>query len=256
MRIEQSSSFITNFLSDIRHGQILPAAFQRPYVWSREDVEALCDSILSGFPIGSFLLWAPGHKADLATVSRGRIGPIPAGPIDAKHPLSHSLLLDGQNRMATLAWMMRRDDEPPPHADWSDNEKLTWINGNEKLVLDYATKSIRFVPGSTAAAGLRLPAWMVLPSPERMPMLRKHWDRWEAEGIPALEIDAFVRWFDDCCHAFREARVTTTVLVDATVEEARHAFLRICRVGVAMSQVDFDHAIGWEPSVTEQIDFK
>lgn len=51
-------------------------------------------------------------------------------------------------------------------------------------------------------------------------------------------------------HQSREARTVETLIQNATAEEARHAFLRICRVGVPMSQEDFDRAVGWTADST------
>jgi hypothetical protein len=39
----------------------------------------------------------------------------------------------------------------------------------------------------------------------------------------------------------------TTTISDATADEAKYAFLRICRVGVPMSEADFDQAVAWHP---------
>lgn len=140
MKIRQSSSFLNLILKDVASGRLLPAAMQRPYVWRKADVEALCDSILSGFPIGAFLMWAPGSKADIAQLARARLGPIEArGVADG----SVSLLLDGQNRLSTLAWMMA--SEPPALADLSPAEVDTWT-GPERLVLDFGTRALKFVP--------------------------------------------------------------------------------------------------------------
>lgn len=108
MRITQSSVFVRTLLTNAATGQILPAAMQRPYVWQLNDVEALCDSILSGFPIGSFLLWEPDGAADLSFVAKGRLGPIGAN-VSGTGSDQYQLMLDGQNRLATLAWLSVED---------------------------------------------------------------------------------------------------------------------------------------------------
>lgn len=252
MEIKQRSSFLLSLVREVAAGRMLPAAMQRSYVWQKADVEALCDSILSGFPIGAFLLWAPGTKADLTQLAKGRLGPILPAAKDATAGYNaYSLLLDGQNRLATMAWMMLRE-APPELADASDAEQDTWL-GDERLVLDFASRSVKFVPNDEADQGLRLPAWTLMSTAtsdargSAMKLIRQLWkDTWPAHSTEA-EIEAFMTFWDDSCARFREARTTETIIESATADEARHAFLRICRVGVPMAQEDFDRAIGWSP---------
>lgn len=250
MKIRQSSSFLFTLIREVSAGRMLPAAMQRPYVWRKADVEALCDSILSGFPIGAFLMWAPGEKADLTCLAKGRLGPmLPAKDVETSNP--YCLLLDGQNRLATLAWMMAQEFTDLPDA--SEAERETWM-GDERLVLDYVAQSVKFVPAEQAGLGLRLPAWTLVSSAtdvtysSAMQLIRSLWlTEWSASFSDA-EIQEFIKLWDRCCDRFREARTTETVIENATADEARHAFLRICRVGIPMAQEDFDRAIGWLPS--------
>lgn len=249
MKITQSSGFLLSLLKEVASGRTLPAAMQRPYVWGREDVEALCDSIISGFPIGSFLLWSPALPFDLKSLAKTRLGPLTAASVDKTSRLDpYQLLLDGQNRLATMAWMMHRDfKNVPPAAELSVPESVTWTDGY-LLVLDYETKSIRFMQAREANQGLRLPAWTLLPTPpgtdSANSLVRHLWDgAWK--DYPEAERNAFMKVWDDAYDKFTSARVTATYIEEATPEEARHAFLRICKVGVPMSKEDFDNAIGW-----------
>lgn len=221
----------------------MPAAFQRPYVWSRDDVLALCDSIISGFPIGGFLIWNPGPKADLSKIARGRLGPISIGD-RSKTRRPTGLLLDGQNRLATIAWINAQHDGGISGLEGlSEIERSTWCAG-DVLVLDGATRSICFVPAGCANEGLRLPVSVVTNGilPSRLLL-----DRWNGQwkDFADAEKEDFVAFFDQCQQRFLSARLSLTEIDDATAEEARHAFMRICRVGVPMSQEDFDNAISW-----------
>lgn len=251
MKVTQQSSFLLSLVSEVQKGNILPAAMQRPYVWGPSDVEALCDSILHGFPIGSFLLWAPGAKADLSGLAKGRLGPI--SPETMTGTVATGLLLDGQNRLATMAWMLQNDEQPEGLTP-SLEERETWLSG-KSLVLDFDSQSVKFVPREEANIGLRLPAWTLLSSVassrfgSAMQLIRKK-QREEWSAFSDSEADDFIRLWDRCCDKFRDARTTVTVIEEATADEARHAFMRICRVGVPMAQADFDFAVGWQaPSV-------
>ena len=240
MRIEQLSCFLSDVLKDVLDGNLVPASFQRPYVWSKDDVLALCESILEGYPFGNFLIWMPYGKADLSAYARSRLGPIQR----AEGGAPTGLLLDGQNRLASFAWMTRQLHEMP--AELSDMERATWDSG-ETLVVDLEHRDIRFVPQEAANTGFMLPAYALLDTIAGMRLMR---ERWESPGWSRFtedERNTGLIWWDKVATArFREARMVAVVLEHATPEEARKAFMHICRVGVPMSQEDFDAAIRWE----------
>ena len=46
-----------NLIANIEQGQIKIPQFQRKFVWSIEETAGLIDSILKGYPIGTFIIW-------------------------------------------------------------------------------------------------------------------------------------------------------------------------------------------------------
>ncbi len=239
MRIEQHAVFFKDLVRQVGTGSILPAAFQRPYVWSESDVMALFESILRGYPLGGFLLWSPYGKADIRQVARARLGPIVADLKDT----STSLLLDGQNRLATMAWMGHDFEQPVP-SGLSDAEAAIW-GGSRRLVLDLEHRRFQFVAREQARQGLTLPAYALVDSLRANPLIRECWDGpWSV--YPEAQRDDALRWFDTCTRAFSDARVVVTDVQGATAEEAKDAFLHICRVGVPMAEKDLEAALGWQ----------
>lgn len=242
MKIEQHALFLPSLLTEVVSGRMMPAAMQRSYQWEKADVEALCDSVISGFPIGGMLLWMPGGKADLSKVAKGRLGPIcEFGETAAWAPMY--LLLDGQHRLATLAWLMLQGQAP--EADYSPSERAMFF-GDERLVLDLASKSMKFVTHEVAESTLTLPAWVVMSSAseemskQAAKLLRGLDGKFDEESL-----DQMYELYDVARQAFSSARVTATTIKDATPEQAKHAFLRICRTGVPMSEADFEWAMAW-----------
>lgn len=247
MRITQASAFLSSLLDDVMAAKVFPAGMQRPYVWSQQDVIDLCDSIVSGFPIGGFLSWNPLDKAELSEVAFGRLGPIQRDPATADRYVQ--LLLDGQNRLASLAWAALQG-EASPDLQLSEAESATWMSG-QLLVLDLERQAMIFVPAEEAEVGMRVPAWVSLRLGDNgnhraNTYQRKRWNEWELAGVPEEQILAMMNLIDRFERAFRDARITLTLIEGATVEEARSAFLRICRTGVQMSQEDFDRAVNWK----------
>lgn len=239
MRIHQHAVFLNGLIKDVEAGQLVPAAFQRPYVWTQHDVLALCNSILKGFPLGGFLTWSPKRGTDLAKVARNRLGAIVPGQergIDR-------LLLDGQNRLATIAWMMREEGTPLPET-MSEAERVTWGSG-KVLAINLATHKFVFVDEAAVNDGYLLPARCAFGGAEVNRIIRARWDTAWA-NLPENDKNDDLHWLDrQVMDRFRDARVTETFLENATVEEARDAFLHICKVGVPMSEEDFAAAVNW-----------
>ncbi|OIJ09310.1 hypothetical protein BKP35_16700 [Anaerobacillus arseniciselenatis] len=91
----QSINFST-LLTDIKKGLIKIPQFQREFVWSLEQSAQLLDSIVKGYPIGSFILWETKEQLRFIRNLGGAILPYT--------PEGHSTqyVLDGQQRMTTL----------------------------------------------------------------------------------------------------------------------------------------------------------
>ena len=212
---------------------IVPAAFQRPYMWTRHDVEAFWKSLTNGWPVGSLMLWNPAVSVDRTNTGRTRIGPIENNASEWV-----TMLLDGQNRMATLAWSLAMPDDVLPDADTlSERERETWMSGMN-LVCDYDTRSVRFVPEEEMNIGYRLPAAVLGDSI----LMNRSFRALYKEGL--LDDEPMI-WMDSMAQKVREARVTCTTLNDATPEEAVEVFRNIARVGQPVSEEDLENAIGW-----------
>jgi len=239
MKIRQNAAFLSHLVKDVERGIMVPAAFQRPYVWNKADVIAMCESILEGFPLGGFLSWIPARQVQINKVARTRLGPLTPAP-DAE---IERLLLDGQNRLATIAWM-RHDESASAPADLSPAEAATWAS-DERLVLDLLEQRICFVPAHQADQGFRLPARCAFGGADSNALIRARWDTlWR--GLSEEDKNKGLTWWDRKVRdSFADARVVETVMENATVAEAKRAFLHICRVGVPMSEADFEAATAW-----------
>lgn len=94
---------ISTVLDHIDSGHMALPEFQRGYVWNRDQVRSLFDSLYRRHPIGGLLVWATESKT---AVHRGD-GQLSAGVV--------KLLLDGQQRITSLYGVVR--GEPPKFFD-------------------------------------------------------------------------------------------------------------------------------------------
>ena len=94
---------ISDILAYIDNGHMALPEFQRGYVWNREQVRGLFDSLYRRHPVGGLLVWTTESKS---AVHRGDANLAP-GIV--------KLLLDGQQRMTTLYGVVR--GRPPTFFD-------------------------------------------------------------------------------------------------------------------------------------------
>ncbi|MFE3897597.1 MULTISPECIES: DUF262 domain-containing protein [unclassified Priestia] len=93
---EPHSITFSTLISDIDKGIIKIPQFQRDFVWSLEESAKLIDSIIKGYPIGTFILWESQEK--LRSVRNIGGADLPDTPIGSMV----QYVLDGQQRMTSL----------------------------------------------------------------------------------------------------------------------------------------------------------
>lgn len=81
----------------VRNGAIKLPKFQRSFVWKRQDMIRLLDSIYRGYPIGSLLMW---NSSQQLTSERTIDGLNINRELSVSYPVDY--LLDGQQRLTTL----------------------------------------------------------------------------------------------------------------------------------------------------------
>ena len=102
------STFQTNpidlnkLLDDCHHGVIQLPDFQRSWVWDEDRIKSLIASVSRAFPIGALMSLDTGGPVNF------KPRPVEGAPLEAKHILPQSLLLDGQQRMTSLYQVTNR----------------------------------------------------------------------------------------------------------------------------------------------------
>ena len=93
---ENQSKKYQNLFTDIDSGQIKIPKFQRDFVWGKEQTAKLIDSIIKGFPIGTFIFWKT--REELRYVKEiGNVN-LPDSPKGGEV----FYILDGQQRITSL----------------------------------------------------------------------------------------------------------------------------------------------------------
>ncbi|GAA0120668.1 GmrSD restriction endonuclease domain-containing protein [Clostridium perfringens] len=137
----------------VKDGHIKLPRFQRPFVWTKQNILELMDSIYKGYPIGSILLWLTKQKL----ASERNIADLEINELEEEYPTNY--LLDGQQRLSTLCgilfwnekdkksvWNVVFDLEEEKFLYDPDNEKIQYFKLNKLLdTMDFINQCSRFV---------------------------------------------------------------------------------------------------------------
>ncbi|WP_342042589.1 GmrSD restriction endonuclease domain-containing protein [Bacillus sp. OTU2372] len=137
----------------VKEGHIKLPKFQRPFVWTKNNILELMDSIYKGYPIGSILLWLTRQKL----ASERSIADLEINELEEEYPTNY--LLDGQQRLSSLCgilfwdgqnknsvWNVVFDLEKEEFLYDPDNEKIEYFKLNKLLdTMDFINQCSRFV---------------------------------------------------------------------------------------------------------------
>src|SRR5579863_191993 len=120
---------ISAILDKIDEHQLFVPAFQREYVWKRDDAKQLLDSLIKNYPTGTMLTWETNKPPEL----KGKY------KYDERQGAVR-VLLDGQQRATTL-YMLIRGDIPPYYAPSEITNDTRGLHVNvDTLELEYYSK--------------------------------------------------------------------------------------------------------------------
>lgn len=202
----------------VHEGRIRVPEFQRSFRWAAEDVLALFDSILRGYPFGSLLLWkrpAPEAKLKVGAIS-----------VNAHEVPDALWVVDGQQRITSLV------NGVDPVAGVED----------ERFQIVYSLELRRFVSAKDLKGGLGIPL------PDLFDLSRAF--GWLQENPEAIEHAAEIQRLTAL---LRDVEVSASVIEQADESVLRVVFDRINSAGKRLRGSEiFDaihgsNALGGEP---------
>jgi len=218
---------LTEVLSLINEGRLRVPDFQRPFVWTDEDMRELFESIYRGYPIGSLLFWEPQHWQE----SSPKIGPYEI--LESKAPIPN-YILDGYQRVATLFGILtnKKDQRSKP---WR------WV-----IYYDLEKDSFAHLKN-----GNPLPHYIALHS------LMKTWDflkeakRIEKEcGSNASE---YIEKAEKIAYSITNYKLAITIIKGGDIDSAVEIFSRLNSKGQKVSEVQMLNALT-KNSISHQIE--
>jgi hypothetical protein len=121
---------ISTILEKIDESQLFVPAFQREYVWKRDDAKQLIDSLIKEYPTGTMLTWETAKPPELKGPHRYN-----------QQQGAVKLLLDGQQRVTTLYMLIKGTIPPYYTAPEIMNDTRNLYVNVETLELSYYMKT-------------------------------------------------------------------------------------------------------------------
>lgn len=233
---------VSDLLDLATSGEYRIPRFQRPYVWSQEDMIQLFDSISKGYPIGSLLIWQT-ERSDIS--SSPFIGPV---SIPTASPALKSYVVDGHQRLATLLGILRLPENyPRSKAD----EWKWWIAYDLKEEIFVHLKNSDPIPLTL------LPLRGLL---RTVDFARRTREIANDSSISPEEIVLYLDRADSLQRAIREYRIPIIVMKSGSLDDAVTIFARVNQRGKDMtpdqmvSALTFRDASDGDFDLSESID--
>ena len=201
---------ISNLLNFVQTGEIAIPEIQRPFVWEKDKVTKLIDSLYQGFPVGYIVTWQnPSVRLKDETTSNGK-----------------KIIIDGQQRITALRAAIL--GETVKNKDYADERIVVSYNPQERV---FATQN---------ASIKKNPAWIqdistILNDSKKNSVLRREYR--------ALNPTADEDYFDDSIDMLKSIKNRQIGLIELSgnldIESVTEIFIRINSEGVPLNQADF-----------------
>ena len=97
----------------VLEGDIVLPKFQRNFVWTRQQILDLLDSVARNYPIGSILLWQSAEQL----ASERTVASLTVGEQRRGYPVNY--ILDGQQRLATMSGALHWTPDGDCESSWN-----------------------------------------------------------------------------------------------------------------------------------------
>jgi hypothetical protein len=218
--------FLGKLVERVAAGKIRVPRFQRAFVWKQPDLSALLDSVLRGFPIGSILVWDTDENIE----STPRIGPVEISP---RPDGMVGYLLDGQQRVSTLAGTLRLTDDMDFIVDQIDWR--VYYDLDDQVFIDHR----KLTKGSALRC---FPVRSLLNTAEFFEACRQIQRKVDDEHRAQ-------RWLDEAdrlSSAFRDYQLPLIHIREADLESAVTVFARLNRTGRKMAADELVSALTYQ----------
>ena len=220
---------LVDLLKRAREGRLRVPKFQREYVWRRQDIVDLFDSIARQYPVGTLFLWG----AQPVPSSRRTIGPLKL----PEYKGETWLVLDGQQRLTTLVGVLLADE-----AQWSaesDDDPGRW-----RLFFDAKTNAFTHVRENEVAPLSYLPVPSLLDTVK----LFSEVQRLISSGASKAETLTWAGRAQEVARAIQGYRIPLVEIKTNSLSVAVESFSRLNKKGRSIGQDEMFSALTYGES--------
>lgn len=207
---------IEELVKDVKSGDIKLPKFQRPFVWNKDDILKLLDSVYQGYPIGSVLLWLTREKL----AAERKIADLEINERPDEYPTNY--LLDGQQRLSTLCGALYWDGE---------DKNSIW-----NIAFDVENEIFLHPKGTLKVT--EFPLNKIINTSDFLAQCR---------AFDALnEKDAYYKRAERLLNSIKDYKIAAVRIGDMSLDEVAPIFERINSSGRQLTMVDLMRAATWK----------
>ncbi len=210
-------TFIFDLVRQLVDGRIRIPRFQRPFVWRRQQMLDLLDSINSQYPIGSLLTW----ETETDIHSLHHIGPVTLA--EHRRDSSASYLLDGHQRLSTIAGALVANSERTRIAE-DDEDPGLW-----NIFYNAREDAFEHLEVGQAPAAYQFPMSRILDTFEFLAESQRVLESGGEEG------KAYLQRIQDVARAFQNYKIPVIQIKQTGLTEAVEIFARLNSKGQSMA---------------------
>ena len=218
INIETQIRSLTKLLDELRNGNLQVPPFQRDFVWDRDAIKDLFDSIRNNYPIGSILLWKPKTKQPWKNLKK--VGSFYL-PIENDQKV---YLLDGYQRMSSLFGCLTNPLKSGLKYD--DDERHTFFD----LYFDLEDETFLYLRYSNPSPH-QVPVYILMSTSDFRQYSRKHI---EPNYEPEI-LDVYLDRADAFSRSLIDYKLAVIEISDAELSDAVNIFSRINSKGTDIS---------------------
>lgn len=229
LSIRTNNRTLTSLLQYIKQGSIQVPHFQRGFVWNRDNVKKLFDSINKGYPVGTVFLWKPEDKSE--GVKESKLG---AYTIPSNNQQEY-FVLDGYQRLSTLFNCLinqETTDLPFDSTEWNKYFNLYYDADVDEFL--YINKKPEYY---------QFPLQVMMVASDFRKYSREHLEK---ECNDEKELDRIQNNADGFCSRLLDYSITCTEIESADINQAADIFSRINKEGTKVSIDWMIHALSYD----------
>ncbi|MBP5540025.1 MAG: DUF262 domain-containing protein [Bacteroidales bacterium] len=229
LSIRTNNRTLTSLLQYIKQGSIQVPHFQRGFVWNRDNVKKLFDSINKGYPVGTVFLWRPEDKSEGVKESKLGAYTIPS------NSNQEYFVLDGYQRLSTIFNCLINQETTELTFDSTE-----W---NKFFNLYYDADVDEFLFLSKKPEYYQFPLRVMLVASDFRKYSREHLEK---ECDDEKELDRIQNNADGFCSRLLDYSITCTEIENADISQAADIFSRINKEGTKVSIDWMIHALSYD----------